>query len=395
MNICATRKLQQVLLKCPLANFSQPRAFYNQLRPLHIRPWALLAVICCLLLAPWAQAQEELLNKAEDLPLWIQMPDHARWASEGGESESSTARQGEQASAAQGSMKTLPDGTPIPSFSGRPSSAAASASSDNSSLDNSGRLLLAANPASVPSTNPNRTLANPSVASESAAESSGNSRPRYQGTPYGAIAPSNGSETVNSEASSNQLTTADDTASNSPSESDAICTYCTPDERLQLKLRRSRALASEMSSLLDEIEPLTDAGGMLQVLAGENGDAYSDTSKDLLLMIRDRNKPAPVVTPAPTLPTLPARSTSRPTISIPPKREQRVIAIFAQLADPERNVPTNAIIRVGRRDHVLRIGSTYRANGEEWTMRGIDETDDGLVVVVRNKQKKEVRLPWK
>ena len=178
---------------------------------------------------------------------------------------------------------------------------------------------------------------------------------------------------------------------------DETCTICTPDELLQLRLRRHRALA-EMRSLLEEIKPLEKSDQMLEVVVESKGQQASESGRELLDMIRSGQQPAPAPAPRPRV--APAPRPYAP-VSAPaprpaaPKPRPRIDALYAQLADPEIGVPTNAIIRVGRRSHALALGRSFDADGVELTMTDIEETPNGLVVVLTDKKGKETRLPWK
>ena len=173
------------------------------------------------------------------------------------------------------------------------------------------------------------------------------------------------------------------------SEEDETCTICTPDERLQLRLRRNRALAAEMRSLLEEVRPLQEAGQLLEVLVKADGLDTSDAGQELLDMIRNSaRRPAPRPQAA--------RATPGATARVSSASRGQIYAVFAQAPDPERGVPANAIVRVGRRDHVLGIGKTFDANGAAMRLTAIEETAGELVVVVTDERSgRKRRLPWK
>ena len=155
------------------------------------------------------------------------------------------------------------------------------------------------------------------------------------------------------------------------------CASCTPEEKLQLRIRRARAVAAEMNALLREVRPLTGHEAAINILLK---DSTSPAAHDLSEALRlARETPSP-----PTVRQRPAASAP------PPPPALRVV--FAQVTSGAN--PASAVLRIGTTDISVRAGKPINHQGRELTLKDVRDTNNGLIVVLEDINGKEFKPPW-
>ena len=174
------------------------------------------------------------------------------------------------------------------------------------------------------------------------------------------------------------------------------CSVCTPDERLQLRLRRSRGLAAEVRSLIEEVSALSDAE---QLLTGLLNEESTVTGQDLLMAIQ-KVRQARAKQAAEERDAEAKAAISRQAAPDEPKPDPGdsgpagMYVLFAQAADAERDIAANVIVRVGRKDYILEVGETFSTDGETLKVSEVREDENGLAAVVVDQAGRERVLPW-
>ena len=184
----------------------------------------------------------------------------------------------------------------------------------------------------------------------------------------------------------------------------ALCQLCTPDELVQLRLRRAKALAIELNSLLAVVSSAAGGAGILSDLLDKQN--LSPVGRDLLMAVnqvlaseqaaeaaaeRKRKQTAARQQPPPAAPKKTAGTAGQSVTNNLPA----AIVIFARTRDDERDIPANVVVRVGKKDYGRSLGQDFPGQGGDHILESIINTDQGIEVRAKDPAGRIYTLDWK
>lgn len=168
-----------------------------------------------------------------------------------------------------------------------------------------------------------------------------------------------------------------------------VCLSCTQAERshimlLRVRAAKTKALRSDAYNLI---------GAEKTILFFDGGRDAATLLAAIRDMVAEVDKVVRSVAPAPA-PSLVSNPIPIQKPAAPARPLHSRLYDIRGKAEPDRGMPTNAIIRVGRKDLVLGLGDKFIVGNEEWTLKDIRNAGNDMKVVAVNGRQERI-IPWK
>ena len=162
-----------------------------------------------------------------------------------------------------------------------------------------------------------------------------------------------------------------------------VCASCTPEERLQLRIRRARSVAAELNALLKEIEPLIGSESAINIILK---DSTSSAAHDLAEAVRLSGV---AVADAPVVQII-----SAPEPSEVRRNDAENVFVMRYAQQAAHGDEARVVLRSGFIERSMVVGDQIENKGRRYTLSAIEKKGGRLVAIVTDSRGRERTLGW-